>query len=134
MEACRGTYVAWLDGDDFMTSREKLSKQADFLDANPGLRSRFGRIIHFPDYDTHELVDIFERLCTAGDYTAGTDVRTALTTHLTSVDRGRGFGNGRLSRTLFERGVMGHASRVTGMTDPSDDDLTRLMVEDLRLR
>ncbi|GAW66657.1 glycosyl transferase family protein [Geoanaerobacter pelophilus] len=34
--ACRGEYLALLDGDDYWSSRDKLQQQVDFLDANPG--------------------------------------------------------------------------------------------------
>lgn len=105
----------------------------DFLDANPGLRSRFGRVVHFPDYTDAELVAIFELLCRGGDYVADDEVRAALEVHLGQAERGRGFGNGRLSRLLFERGVMGHASRVARLSGPSDDELTRLAPADLGL-
>jgi glycosyltransferase involved in cell wall biosynthesis len=33
--ACRGEYLAALDGDDFWTCPQKLQRQADFLDAHP---------------------------------------------------------------------------------------------------
>jgi glycosyltransferase involved in cell wall biosynthesis len=33
-EACRGEYIAWLDGDDYWISADKLQRQVDFLDAH----------------------------------------------------------------------------------------------------
>jgi len=34
-QACRGKYIAWLDGDDFWRTPQKLQKQVALMEANP---------------------------------------------------------------------------------------------------
>ena len=50
---------------------------------------------------------------------------------LAGAPREKGFGNARLARNLFEAVVARHASRVVGLAAPTDDDLTRLLPEDV---
>jgi glycosyltransferase involved in cell wall biosynthesis len=46
---CRGEYIALLDGDDYWTSPEKLSRQAGLLDSHPEWTSCFHRATLFDD-------------------------------------------------------------------------------------
>jgi glycosyltransferase involved in cell wall biosynthesis len=41
LHECRGEYVAWLDGDDYWTSKSKLQTMVRFLDERPELRGAF---------------------------------------------------------------------------------------------
>jgi hypothetical protein len=102
-----------------------------FVDSNPGLRSRFPRTIHFPDYSDDELLAIAHHTASRAGYHFDNAAIAALREHLRSIDRDRGFGNARLIRNLFEAAVAQHASRLVTVADPCDDDLSRLTVEDV---
>ncbi|MEZ5320693.1 MAG: AAA family ATPase [Microthrixaceae bacterium] len=106
-------------------------EMADFIDANPGLRSRFPRTIEFPDYTTDELIRIFTTICGREHYLCEGPTAARLREVIDAQPRDKGFGNGRFARNLFEAAVGRHAGRVADMTSPSDDDLQRLLPEDL---
>jgi hypothetical protein len=99
--------------------------------ANPGMRSRFPKTIHFPDYSDDELVRIFAAIGAAGRYTLDAGAESALRRHLAAQTRDRGFGNGRLARNLFEAAVANQASRLVKIDEPTDEQLTTLTAEDI---
>lgn len=101
------------------------------VSANPGLRSRFPKMVHFPDYSSEELIEIFGAHCAKGDYRPTDDAIAAVRAHLDAVPRDKGFGNGRVARNIFEAAVARQASRIVEIDDPSDDDLTRLEADDI---
>ncbi len=49
IDACRGEYVAFLDGDDYWSSIHKLQRQVDFLDAHPECDLCGHRVDHLSD-------------------------------------------------------------------------------------
>ena len=100
-------------------------------DANPGLRSRFPKTIEFPDYTTEELVGIFESIAEDAHYQLAEGGRAEVSAWLAAFPRGKGFGNGRLARNLFEDAVGRHATRVVTIEKPTDEQLCTLMPEDI---
>jgi ATPase family associated with various cellular activities (AAA)/AAA lid domain len=106
-------------------------EMATLLDSNPGIRSRFPKTIHFPDYTTDELVRIFGSLCEKNGYTLAEDARRALEARLGTEPRGKGFGNGRLARNVFEAAVAAQASRVLSIPDVTDEVLCALTAADI---
>ena len=102
-----------------------------FVDANPGLRSRFPKTIHFPDYTTDELVAIFGSIAERGHYRVPEDTAAAVAAWLDDQPREKGFGNGRLVRNLFEAAVARQARRVVDIDEPTDDELLTLRPSDL---
>ena len=106
-------------------------EMGDFIDANPGLRSRFPKTILFPDYSTDELVAIFASQGTRSGYACDEEAEAKLRAWFDAQPRDKGFGNGRVARNLFEAAVARHAGRVVAIPDPTDDDLTTLVAADI---
>jgi hypothetical protein len=110
-------------------------EMVEFIEANPGLRSRFPRTIHFPDYTTDELTAIFATLCERDAYRPTDEALAAVRVFFEAQARDKGFGNGRLARNLYEAAVARQAGRIVDLTEtgasPSDAELCALEPADV---
>jgi Cdc6-like AAA superfamily ATPase len=106
-------------------------EMATFLDANPGLRSRFPKTIFFDDYANDELQRIFDGMAAKSHYKPTEDARKKVFDYVAARPRDRGFGNARLVRNLFEAAVSAQASRVVELGDVSDEVLVTLEAADI---
>ena len=104
-----------------------------FLEANPGVRSRFNRYFRFEDYSPDELCMIFERFCSSEKFVLTPGARNKLRSLFQSLfaARDRMFGNGRLARNVFEKAVESQANRIAAMAPLTDELLTTLSEEDI---
>lgn len=103
----------------------------ELISSNPGLRSRFPKVIHFPDYSTDELLAIMDTLAEKGGYRLDPGARARARVWLDSITRDKGFGNGRTARNLFEHAVSTQATRLAPVDAPSDEQLTVLIADDI---
>jgi nitrous oxidase accessory protein NosD len=102
-----------------------------FTESNPGLASRFSRTLTFDDFTTDELVGIVEYHAAAHEYVVGKDARAALCGYFEAVPRGKGFGNGRSARQLFQKMCERQARRVARVALPTAAELSSLLAEDV---
>jgi stage V sporulation protein K len=89
----------------------------EFLDSNPGLRSRFSREITFPDYSNDELVEIMRTFARDNEYMLGDGADVEVRSILAGAARGERFGNARYVRTLFEQALNAQALRISHRLD-----------------
>ena len=106
----------------------------DFLDANPGLRSRFNRTIEFPNYDAAELLEIMTNRAKSLDYTLTDDavqyVQDTFTRILACPPEN--FGNARSVRNYLDRVIHNQANRLITENNFKEEDLTKLTLADVQ--
>ena len=101
------------------------------MDSNPGLRSRFGATIDFPNYTPAELVAIVEKFAADEEYEVPPDTRLALTTALSQLARAPGFANARAARQVFHDMRQSLADRTIKEDARDRASLTTLRPEDV---
>ncbi|MEO6571511.1 MAG: AAA family ATPase [Ilumatobacteraceae bacterium] len=107
------------------------AEMRDLIETNPGLESRFARTLDFPDYTTDELIEIFELTSSGKQYHLTTDARQRLADVVEAEPRGRGFGNARFTRNVFEQAISMQAVRLADVAEPTVEQLTSLEAADI---
>lgn len=106
-----------------------------FLDANPGLRSRFRQVIVFADYIPEELMTIFSDICDDYCLKITPDAYAYVQEYFRkrSAEAGKNFANARDVRNFFEFALTNQADRLAQLPEPlSDETLLTLLLEDVR--
>jgi SpoVK/Ycf46/Vps4 family AAA+-type ATPase len=91
------------------------------LESNPGLRSRFKKFFHFPDYTVEELLEIMGGYASKYEYKLTDAARSFINNALENDMIG---GNGRLAANLIDEAIQAQAYRLMDgapLTDFTDE-------------
>ncbi|MCS7074648.1 MAG: AAA family ATPase, partial [Bacteroidia bacterium] len=108
-----------------------------FLESNPGLKSRFTMIYHFPDYTPQELLQIADYTANKKSVTLEESARKFLFDKLVEAyrNRDRTFGNARLVNSLIEEAKMNMGLRLIKEPDMNaltKEQMSTILLEDVK--
>jgi len=104
----------------------------DFINSNPGLKSRFARHLNFEDYNASELMQIFRGMVDTYGNTLTNDARHKLEFLIEqNYDSGVFTSNARAVRNIFENTTRKQALRLKEIKNPTQDDLRTFIAEDI---
>ncbi len=114
----------------FAGYRDRMER---FFASNPGLRSRIGLHVDFPDYARDELLEIAERMLRERGYRFDREARDAFAEYLERRMQQPGFANARSVRNALDRFRLRQASRLVARGGTvTRDELETLDARDVR--
>ena len=107
----------------------------EFLNSNPGLRSRFNKFINFIDYSPEELSLIFSNMCVDSGYIADEECMNFVRDYFTKecASKTGDFANGREVRNFFEQAMTNQANRLAMESELTDEKLMSFELTDLEM-
>jgi hypothetical protein len=105
----------------------------EFLDRNPGMKSRIAFQVQFEDYTVDELVDITKLMVSDKNMTITENAIEKLRRNFEIVNKSNDYGNGRYVRKMVEEAEMNLAERLLKYdeTDITDELLITIEAEDI---
>ncbi len=105
----------------------------EFVNSNPGLRSRFNKYVNFADYTAEEMTGIFRLNCKKAYYVLDEDAEKEVSDYFTAAAEEAGeFGNARGVRNTFEKILTEQANRIAEMETITREELMRITLADVK--
>ena len=103
-----------------------------FLESNPGLKSRFNKFIYFEDYTAAEQFDILTSMCEKQDYFLSEEAKIFIREKLSKnmENKPENFANARDVRNIMENAILKQATRLVSIVEPSKEQLQTIEKED----
>ncbi len=108
----------------------------EFVESNPGLRSRFNKYVNFADYTGDEMCGIFRLNCKKAFYKPDDDAEQEVEDYFRAIaesDEAGEFGNARGVRNTFEKILTEQANRIAALPEVTRDELMRITLEDVKI-
>ena len=111
-----------------------------FRDLNPGLKSRIGYEIDFPDYSIDELLQIYDKKVEEKGFKSDSEARKKVENILINAKNVDNFGNGRFVENIVQKIIIEHAKQTKEITDTeklltfTESDVNNIKAEDSKRR
>lgn len=106
----------------------------EFVDSNPGLKSRFSKFIEFPDYSGDELMAIFREMLQPMKFVLDSEAEEEVQRKLFGMAalHEENFANGREVRNFLDRCIERQANRLAKNPALKVEDLLTFTIEDVQ--
>ncbi len=104
-----------------------------FLEANPGLTSRFNNKFHFADYNPQQLFTIADAMAKSSKYQFDEGAKAMLIKKFETLylNRDKNFGNARTARNILLDIISKQETRLAQILNPTLEELTQLTSADV---
>lgn len=92
----------------------------DFIDKNPGFRSRVGYKINFEDYSTDELMEIFDGILVDDNLKIEDLARIHVSEIVEKARKIKDFGNGRYIHKMYQNIIIEHAKNTQDLEEKDE--------------
>jgi SpoVK/Ycf46/Vps4 family AAA+-type ATPase len=125
MEDYQGKFVVIVAG--------YTNEMKDFIESNPGLKSRFTNYYTFDDYTPRQLLEIALVITAKNSYKLDEGAWQLLLDICTELygKRDKNFGNARMVRNILYKAISNQEERILTLYNPDTEDLSTIIYDDV---